>query len=154
MSLFTRTLVPVKGVVHSSPKTARLPNGDLAVAFGLVCPHREFNRETRLWCDGEPLFMLCVAFGKRGQAVRATVREGLHVMAMGYLTLRDGEGETPYLHLSSVGVDLEKHQLTVDESAQLAAVPPMPDHPPHRPITAEPSPKQPTGPTPWWSIAR
>lgn len=163
VSLFNKTLVPIRGVAHQKPQSVRASNGALAVGFGLLSPHQEFDYESRLWRDGEPLFVICVAYGKRARAVRSTVREGMHLTAMGYLSLRDGKGETPYLELISVGVDLEQHHVTVDaaESSPHPAtqtplrIPPKPNCPPRSAEPAAPSALdegQHPRLTPWWSV--
>ncbi|MFF4699889.1 single-stranded DNA-binding protein [Streptomyces chattanoogensis] len=160
------TTITVIGTVHGTPKAARLPaGGKLVVAFGLMRPRREYDHETRLWHDAEPFFLICAAFGKRGEGVRSTLRDGMHVVATGYLTLRDGEGEYPYLHLKAVGVDLGRHSVTVDDAdAPLQPspptprpIPPRPALPPSLPAPAVPGhlpSEEPARPTPWWSIAR
>lgn len=152
------TIITVTGTVHSTPAKARLPSGKLAAAFGLASPRREFDRETRLYRDAEPFFLICAAFGRRAEGVLSTLREGLHVVATGYLTLREGEGEFPYLYAQAVGVEVGMHSITVDDAEApppatpgrtptFRPIPPMPTYPP-RVAASPPVEERPLPPSP------
>ncbi|PNE43405.1 hypothetical protein [Streptomyces noursei] len=158
------TVITVKGIVHGAPEKVRIPNGEHVVGFGVISPQREFDHKARLWRDAEPLFVVCYAFGKRGEGVLATLRDGMSIVALGYLTLRDGEGQKPYLRLTAVGPDLGKHHVTVAPDSRPPRpvpcnprpVPPKPADPPtvHLLPGQEPTDVEPSELIRWWSLAR
>ncbi|ANZ13330.1 single-stranded DNA-binding protein [Streptomyces noursei] len=156
------TIIAVKGIVHGAPEKIRIPNGERVVGFGVITPREEFDHKTHRWREAEPVFVVCYAFGKRGEGVLTTLRDGMSIVAQGHLTLRDGAGQTPYLRLTAVGPDLGNHHVIVDPvnlpprpaSHIPRPVPPKPAASPtvHLDHEHEPPGTEPSRPINWWSL--
>lgn len=101
------TQVAIAGNLTRDPEVRFTQAGQPVASFTVACTPRSFNKETKQYEDGEPLFQNCVLWGKPAEHFAESAQKGTRVVAVGSLksrTYQTKEGETK----NSV-------ELTVDE---------------------------------------
>lgn len=111
--------IGLTGFVQKDPELRFTPNGDAVASLTVkVTPRKKKADE---WTNGEPSWYRVSVWGRAGEAVAETIREGNRVTVSGTIEMRsfekDGEKRTvPEVRAESIGV-----VPSVKESAKAAA---------------------------------
>lgn len=95
------------GNMTEDPELRQTQNNTSVANFSIARTPRTYNRETRQWESGDPLFIRCTAWGVLADNIAKTLRKGDRVLAHGRLSQRK--------YTDSQGVTRNPIQLTVDE---------------------------------------
>lgn len=103
------TVITVVGNLVEDPELRFTPSGAAVSNFRIASTPRVFNKETKEWDDGDPLFLSCSVWRNYAENVAESLQKGHRVMVQGRLKQRsyenkDGEKRTVYeLDVEEVG---------------------------------------------------
>ncbi|NUK26915.1 single-stranded DNA-binding protein, partial [Streptomyces lunaelactis] len=107
----------IYGRVYEDPQLRHADSGRPIARFRVVSFPREYDRTSGEWRDGEPVLVVCTAWGRLAKHVAASLADRVHVIVTGQLTACDAQ---LHLNVTRVGVDLDAHIAYID--ATLPAV--------------------------------
>lgn len=112
MSTITITSTSIAGNLISDPDLRYTAQGAAVATVTIVHTPRVFNRETRSWENGQPLFLRASAWRDMAENMAETLHKGDRVIATGTLTQRsynDKQGNPRTvieLQIEEIGVSL------------------------------------------------
>ena len=120
------TMLTIVGNLTADPEVRTTGNNMSVANFTIASTPRSFNKNSKQWEDGQPLFMRCTAWRDLADNISHSLAKGMRVIAMGRLSQRsyqakDGQNRTVVeLTVDSVGPDLSHAtaQVTRNSSKQ------------------------------------
>ena len=106
------TVLTVVGNLTADPEVRTMGNNMSVANFTIASTTRRFNKNSKQWEDGQPLFMRCTAWRDLADNISHSLAKGMRVIAMGRLSQRsyqaqDGSNRTVIeLTVDSIGPDL------------------------------------------------
>lgn len=118
------TPITVVGNLTSDPELRFTSNGTQVANFTVASTPRTFNRDTRQWDDGEPIFLACSVWRQFAENVAESLTKGMRVIVQGNLKARsyedrNGNRRTSYeIDVNEVGPSLRFVTAQVARSQQ------------------------------------
>lgn len=118
------TPITVIGNLTADPEMRFSSNGTQVANFTVASTPRTFNRDTRQWDDGEPIFLGCSVWRQFAENVAESLTKGMRVIVQGNLKARsyedrDGNRRTSYeIDVAEVGPSLRFVTAQVARSQQ------------------------------------
>lgn len=106
------TPITVIGNLTADPEMRFSSNGTQVANFTVASTPRTFNRDTRQWDDGEPIFLDCSVWRQFAENVAESLTKGMRVIVQGNLKARsyedrNGNRRTSYeIDVTEVGPSL------------------------------------------------
>lgn len=106
------TPITVIGNLTADPEMRFSSNGTQVANFTVASTPRTFNRDTRQWDDGEPIFLGCSVWRQFAENVAESLTKGMRVIVQGNLKARsyedrNGNRRTSYeIDVAEVGPSL------------------------------------------------
>jgi single-strand DNA-binding protein len=85
------TTLHVVGNLTADPELRFTASGDAVSTFTVASTPRTFDKQSREWKDGDPLFMRCQAWRQLAENVAETCTRGMRVQVSGRLRQRSYE---------------------------------------------------------------
>jgi single-strand DNA-binding protein len=101
------TTITVIGHLTADPELKFTPSGAPVANFTIASTPRSFDKQTKEWRDGDPLFLRCTAWRALAENVAESLQKGDRVIVVGNLRVRQYERQD-----GSKGTSVE---ITVDE---------------------------------------
>ena len=85
------TVITVVGNLTADPELRFTPSGAAVASFTVASTPRTFDRQTREWKDGDPLFLRCSIWREAAENVAESLTKGTRVIVQGRLVQRSFE---------------------------------------------------------------
>ena len=112
------TQVTVAGNLTRDPELRYTQAGQPVASFSIASTPRSYNKDTKEYVDGEPVFTNCTLWGKPAENLAASAAKGSRVIASGQFKSRkyqDREGNdktSTELVIDEIGMSLQFAQYT------------------------------------------
>ena len=109
------------GNLTADPELKFIPNGAAVATFTVASTPRTFDKTSREWVDGEPLFMRCQVWRESAENVAESLTRGARVIVSGRLKSRsfekDGQRRTvTELEVDEIGASLKYAKAKVEKT--------------------------------------
>lgn len=122
------------GNLTADPELKFIPNGAAVATFTVASTPRTFDKTSREWVDGEPLFMRCQVWREAAENVAESLTRGARVIVSGRLKSRsfekDGQRRTvTELEVDEIGPSLKYAKAKVEKTGNRSGFPSKPQTP-------------------------
>lgn len=118
------TVVTFAGNLTADPELKSDRNGKALVRVSVAANPRKFNRDTKEWEDGEPVYMRGTAFGELAEHIGHSLRKGTRIIMHGTLKQENWENKETgvkqsaiVMQIEDLGVSLQFTNVTTSKSA-------------------------------------